>query len=244
MTRTIGDGSHPIEREKVQAFFARRARSKLRGSADQLREEDLAVAMLYGDSKDALRRSQEEFAEVRPHLRLSGTSRVLDVGCGIGRWAEHLVGSVASYIGVDVVEELVATARQRFGALENATFVCTNRAPVTSDISGQVFSHALVSGVVHYLDDSEVEALFGDLNRLIPGGTLYVRGPFSDNQRLTIIEEWSVDLQDTYSATYRTKDEFLNLLPTNYRILAEGTPFQPMGPSRPTSQIFWIFDVG
>lgn len=243
MTRTIGGDSHRIEREEVQAFFTRRARSKLGGSAARLREEDLAVAMLYGDSRDALRRSHEEFARVEPHLRLSETSRVLDVGCGIGRWAEHLVGSVAGYVGVDVVEELVAAARQRFGAWSNAEFVYTNHAPATTAISGQVFSHALVSGVVHYLDDSEVEALFDDLNRLIPGGSLYVRGPFSEDQRLTISEEWSVDLQDVYSATYRTKNEFLQLLPANYRVVTEGIPFQPMRPSRSTNQTFWIFHV-
>lgn len=243
MTRTIGDDSHPIEREKVQAFFARRARRKLGGPTAQLRDEDLAVAMLYGDSRDALRRSQEEFARVRPNLYLSGASRVLDVGCGVGRWAEHLIGTVGSYVGVDVVEELIAAARQRFGAWKNTEFVYTNRSPVTKAISGQVFSHALVSGVVHYLDDEEVKALFGDLNRLIPGGTLYVRGPFSENQRLTISEEWSVDLHDDYSATYRTKDEFLDLLPTSFRVVTEGIPFQPSGPSRSTKQTFWIFDV-
>lgn len=243
MTRTVGDAPHPLERERVRAFFARRAKSKLLVASQQHRDEDLAAAMLYGDSKDALRRSREEFAQVGPLLRANGTAQVLDVGCGVGRWAEHLLGSVQHYVGVDVVEELVAVAQQRFCASKNIKFVCTNHDPVTKAISGKVFSHAIVSGVVHYLNDEEVKALFDDLKRLVPAGTIYVRGPFSEDKRLTINEEWSVDLQDTYSATYRTRTEFLDLLPENYRIVTEGIPFEQRGPSRSTKQAFWIFNV-
>jgi SAM-dependent methyltransferase len=49
-------------------------------------------------------------------LRVRPGMRVLDVGCGVGRWSRHLAARGASVTGIDLSPTMVAEARRRAGA--------------------------------------------------------------------------------------------------------------------------------
>lgn len=51
-----------------------------------------------------------------PHLRLPAGTRVLDVGCGIGRWSRLLAARGAEVCGVDLSPTMIAIARERTAA--------------------------------------------------------------------------------------------------------------------------------
>ena len=66
-------------------------------------------------------------AEVVAHLRRWGLivpeADILEIGCGIGRFALALAPLVESYVGVDVSGGMVKEARRRCAAIANASFV-------------------------------------------------------------------------------------------------------------------------
>lgn len=54
-----------------------------------------------GDNKSDYGKEWHEFEkkQVEKHLNLGLDKKVLDIGCGIGRWAENIIDHCGEYIG-------------------------------------------------------------------------------------------------------------------------------------------------
>lgn len=117
--------------------------------------------------------SREEFEALgRAKLRdlieqgLTPSSRVLDVGCGTGQLTAPLADYLAeggSYCGTDVAAEAVAFCRQRFDR-PNFRFLVNEmtRLPIEG-----LFDVVFVGSVFTHLYPDEVEALLGEIARLL-----------------------------------------------------------------------------
>src|ERR1700680_267128 len=57
----------------------------------------------------------EQRLALEPCLRVGAGTRVLDVGCGVGRWSRLLAARGADVLGVDLSPTMIAQARQRGG---------------------------------------------------------------------------------------------------------------------------------
>lgn len=83
-------------------------------SADDFRQRTLAGndrdAVLYPDDNETLRWMLEQAAD----WSRSGRPRILELGCGHGRWAKHLEGFYSTYLGIDPVRERVESAVRLF----------------------------------------------------------------------------------------------------------------------------------
>jgi SAM-dependent methyltransferase len=97
------------------------------------------------------------FAEPKlaPILRgneLSNARRVLDIGCGPGTNTRYFLG--CDYLGVDINESYVASARRRFGdrfMTADATTMVIN--------PDQRFDFVLMNSLLHHLDDAQARRL-------------------------------------------------------------------------------------
>lgn len=211
MTRLTG-GSPALAEESVQAFFDRRATGIV--AADGL------AATVFTDRDSAEERHQLEAQMGLPFLGLpSAEARVLDVGCGAGRWAATLFSEPTTapqmYLGFDFSAQLIELARnQALG--DRARF---ERASVSEFLQGGYekrgpFSHVLMIAVVMYMNDATVSSLlrFACAN-LTRDGLLYLReGVMTNGQRLTLIEEPSAALGGRYSVIYRTSEEYIAMI--------------------------------
>jgi SAM-dependent methyltransferase len=185
------------------------------------------TATMYQSEDLATRRDQEEKARALPLLTIRSDDRVLDLGCGTGRWAEAISTQVKAYLGIDFAEDLLDVARQR---VPDATFVAMDVAqlkPATFPVPPP-FSVVICSGILIYINDDDIRALFGTISSLAaPGCRVYLREPMARDKRLTLDRHWSDELQAHYSAIYRTRDEYLELIGSlaGFSVVAEGTPF-------------------
>lgn len=153
-------------------------------------------ALMTPDTARALARINAEF--YRRHARLFASKRdrawqgmrrvldelplpprrVLDVGCGHGRFAQLLAerGCEASYWGVDASAELLALARERRDLIAGAQFARVDVLDPAPALPAGPFDLIGVFGVIHHLPGELARAalLRGLAARLAGGGTLAV----------------------------------------------------------------------
>jgi 2-polyprenyl-3-methyl-5-hydroxy-6-metoxy-1,4-benzoquinol methylase len=202
MSRVVGE-KIPLNKSEVADFFEQRARRF--DAATPL------TAILYQDKHPEIAELRDAMERERmlPLLELTGAERVLDVGCGIGRWGAAIADRVSGYHGIDASPSLIELAKS-YCRHDHVAFHAVGVDDLTDAwMAGHgPFDRVICSGILIYLDDGQVSSLLGALSRhLAPGGIVYLREPMGIAGRLTLSGHWSEELQAHYSAIYRSPDE-------------------------------------
>jgi SAM-dependent methyltransferase len=116
----------------------------------------------------------EQRLALEPWLQVSAGERVLDVGCGVGRWSRMLAARGAMVTGVDLSPTMIAEARRRALA-EGVAARCQFEVQDLSNLSvGGEFDLVLGVTVLQHILDPEAlrAALVGMHARLRPGGRM------------------------------------------------------------------------
>ena len=111
---------------------------------------------------------------VFPHV---GGKRVLDAGCGPGRYAEWLISHGAEVVGIDVSPKLLRRARKRLGGRAELHVADLN-GPLDF-LEGGSFDMVLATLILDYIEDWR--PLFREFNRVLKGFGLLIfscRHPF------------------------------------------------------------------
>ena len=138
--------------------------------------------------------------------------RLLEVGCGFGRWAALLQGCYADYIGVDIVQARIDAAQAAYGDLA-LDFICV--APDGKwDIQApdDVIPVDVVMSITvlqHVNFDTAVRLLQSMARHLKPGG-------------LALLAEWR--LFDEPRAAIEAREHELHMIPKSIPALREAVP--------------------
>jgi SAM-dependent methyltransferase len=214
MTRVYGTGDDEtaptIDPDAVADFFDRRA--------ERIAELGPTRAVIYQDRHPDLaeRRDAAEREALLPLLGLDGRQRVLDVGCGTGRWVPSISGISRAYHGLDLTPGLVEFARDEFAVLDNVRFTVSSVDDFSLESLGETagFDRVLSAGVLIYLNDDQLARSLRCIIACVTGPhpRLLFREPVAQGERLTIAEHFSEDLDAVYNAIYRTRGELLDAL--------------------------------
>jgi 2-polyprenyl-3-methyl-5-hydroxy-6-metoxy-1,4-benzoquinol methylase len=109
-----------------------------------------------------------------PYLRVTAGDRVLDVGCGVGRWSHQMAANGADVTGIDLSRSMVAEATRRAaerGLSSRCRFFECDLAELALD---ERFSRIVIVTVLqHILDEGRLrEAIARLAHHLHPGGQL------------------------------------------------------------------------
>lgn len=102
--RIIGK-KEKINSEETKKFFAHRAEKydpKAPNSVTMFHDKDPEVVNI---------RSRKEIEKIYPMLQLNRSSKVLDLACGTGRWANIIQNDIKEYYGIDFSENLISIAK-------------------------------------------------------------------------------------------------------------------------------------
>lgn len=147
---------------------------------------------------------------------------ILDLGCGSGRLLQLFLSlnKIHSYVGIEGVTRLVEQLRLEHDP-HVCSFYCVN---LESDSIPSIQSQpdtVLLSGILLYLNDSAVKNILKTIVEIASEKSrIYIREPISIlENRLVLNGHFSSELQDVYSACYRTEKELIERF---FSILTEG----------------------
>lgn len=203
----IYEKKHNIDTTNTKDFYNERAK--------MLAEMDNPyVTVLLGDQNPACAEQWNKFEKeyILPHLKVDKNSSVLDIGCGIGRWAESVIPLSGYYFGADFSEEMVKTARNRCSNGENCTFYNASFNEISEKdetFFKRKFNRVIIGGVCMYINDKDLEScLKGFIKHLDEHCIMYLTETVAVKTRLTLDRFPSEALKADYDVIYRTPDEY------------------------------------
>lgn len=174
--------------------------------------------VLLGSDKTGIEqntRNEHEKLIVESVVKQIQNPRILDIGCGIGRWAENLINQFDYYVGVDFSEGFIDYASQKFSDNKNIKFCNNSILELDDTILSSNFNFIICTGVLMYVNDSNIFDILKAFRRVTPE-YVYIQESISlMDARLTLNKFESKDLQTNYNAIYRTKQEYEEYFKTN-----------------------------
>jgi SAM-dependent methyltransferase len=169
-----------------------------------------AVLLAPVSEEEALFLDRLEKNQLLPWMNLTPGMRVLDLGCGTGRWTRTFAKQRAKVVALDVSPGFLAQTKRALEEDDTAEQVTLFLANISlgklpPEVEGR-FDLIFIGGVLQYVEDEAVRSLFQELTaRLTPNGKLLVReGVRSQRTK----EETRVLGGTPYSVIYRAPDEY------------------------------------
>ena len=174
--------------------------------------------VLLGSDKTGIEqntRNEHEKLIVESVIKQIQNPRILDIGCGIGRWAENLINQFDSYTGVDFSEGFINFASKKFANYSNIKFYNNSILNLDKEILNSKFNFIICTGVLMYVNDSNIFDILKAFRRVTPE-YVYIQESISlMDARLTLNKFESKDLQTNYNAIYRTRQEYEEFFKTS-----------------------------
>lgn len=203
MSRLYGD-KEDINSEKVRDFFNKRANKEF--------ESELSI-VLFQDKENSEQRHEEEKKVLFDNIDVSG-KKVIEIGCGIGRWAEALHDKCDSFLGLDFSEDLIEIANNTID-FDNCKFQVMSATDIKVDelLIEPPFDVIIFSGFLMYINDEDIEIIMDEVNKIgSEGMKVFDMEPVSCMEtRLTLKDFYSEGLESDYNAIYRTEDEYIEV---------------------------------
>lgn len=231
-----------IDYKQVGAFFENRAK--------KYKEDTPYTVTMYQDNNPDLvdKRNKQEVEIILPKLELNSSSTILDVGCGIGRWSDAVDTEIKEYCGVDFSADLIRIAKERSKLKKNRDWRVGSAKDIEAICKGEKYSHIMVMGVMMYLNDDDVIQMLKGIGELCEeSSVIALREPIGIDERLTLKEHFSEDLEDTYNAIYRTREEILDycketIMRKGFKAAEMGYLFdKSLNNRKETCQYFFVF---
>ncbi len=226
-----------VNEESVKAFWEQRA--------GMYGEKGDSAVVLYGEQSPDTVAKQNAFIRdvLLPQLNITGNSRILDVGCGVGRLARMFLPKCGFYYGVDFSRNMVNTARQVCEKMKSdgckadyqiQQLSFSDALQKTPDYYGGAFDCVCFCGVCMYVNDEILQKSFGNLPALLGSHSAALfQEPVGTRARLTLNNFYSGALNTLYNAIYRTPEEYLSfyqpLLKAGFSIEHQGKFPNPGG---------------
>lgn len=201
-----------IDANNTISFYDQRAKN-----IKKKKREYTTVLLGDQDPDYSVRWDKYEKDFILPKLMIDMNKDVLDLGCGIGRWADAIGSKCRSYCGVDFSSEMISVAKQKNS---NGKCVFYNLSVIDAlrnkTITRNHYDVVIMTGVAMYINDEELKECYRRLREIVDINTLiYFEESVGKEQRLTLNHIWSENLKDYYGAIYRTRSEYSKLIEEN-----------------------------
>ena len=164
-----------------------------------------------------MKRDIQEKEKISRILTWENGQRVLDIGCGIGRWGEYLLENGLYYVGIDGSSKMIERAKDNLRNYTGKKLIVGVFQEFLScleeDDEAIPFDKIFVNGVFMYLNDKDYAQALKDIHSMCAQHCeLYVKESMGIERRLTLNQIYSESLAQHYSAIYRSIEEYRKTL--------------------------------
>lgn len=186
---------------------------------DKVLESKYNYVLFQDDAPEiAVGRDRQEKEKICGLLSWNSGDRVLDIGCGIGRWGESVLNQGLWYIGIDYSRKLLDIAQENlniFGdhkILLHGSFQEFREVLCKAGVSGN-FQKIFINGVMMYINDTDLEKGLRDVLSVCDAKCeVYLKESMATKERLTLSDFYSDSLSQEYTAIYRSITEYKELV--------------------------------
>jgi ubiquinone/menaquinone biosynthesis C-methylase UbiE len=115
-------------------------------------------------------------ADLLAHLELAGAERLIEFGCGTGRFAEELFDrhllTNARYLGLDVSSTMTELAQSRTARFGGRAVIQQTSGTTHLDLPEAAFDRFISSYVFDLLSEKDIESLLTEAHRVLTNGGL------------------------------------------------------------------------
>lgn len=167
-------------------------------------------------------------------------SSILDIGCGIGRWADNLIDYYKVYDGIDYINDFIIKNNRKFQNCDNVNFYTMKVENIQSKLLRENYDNIIITGVLMYLNDAVLTKVFKNI-KSFNAKNIYIQETISTTDcRLSLVDFYSNELKTEYSAIYRTKKEYKDLFEkhlSNYSVEFNDFLLEDVFETRP---MYWV----
>ena len=181
-----------LDTERLLAWWDHQAESNPDFAGILPTHDERYIGLLY--------RQEAEWRHLERIISLHGKERVLELGCGAGRWTFRFSPLVKRVVGVDFSENMIrlAKAKQHKSVFRNIEF---HVAAAQNAIWNEHFDIIYLSGITSYLTDEQLRQTLYNIHKMLdPEGLLVDRASISLKSR-------EVFDDGNYQGIYRTIKE-------------------------------------
>ena len=228
MGQRVQQKSVDISYQNVHKFFEERGENK------NLAHKYNYVLFQDEDPELAIRRDEQEKKKICALLDLQGGQRILDLGCGVGRWGEELCERGLYYVGIDGSAALIKRAKENLQKFPNKKLLVGLFQQFPDVLwkarEKEPFQLIFVNGVFMYLNDDDFEEALKNIKKVCDASCqLYLKESMGVKERLTLDEIYSEGLKQNYSAIYRSVAEYreaeTKIFGNEFQLSSEGYSF-------------------
>ncbi len=229
-----------IDMEKAQQFFEHR-----------FSEENPQASVMLRSSADnvAEKRDKNEAKRIEELINFDFYRTILDIGCGYGRLAMHFKEKNIKYDGIDSSKTYIQAAKNIFHEHENINFYVMLADKLDKTVLSKNYNTVFLTGLFVYMNDKAVKDVLKNLKHFTEEKALfYIRESVSViEERLTLKDFHSEELQAEYNAIYRTPKEyealFKNCLPQAEIVSSKLILDETTGARKETNQMYWLLQL-
>lgn len=192
-----------IECNKILEFFNNRAEN-------YSEDKPYTVTMLHDNNPEFVeQRNKLEVEKLKSKLELKTTSKILDIACGVGRWSDAIEEDIENYTGIDFSANLIEIANKWNENKLNRDFLVGQADKISEVLPPyKKYNIIFIMGICMYLNEEALNICFNEvLNYVEDNTTILIREPLGIDNRLTLNNFYSNELNTDYNAIYRTSEE-------------------------------------
>ena len=147
-------------KEKIENIDYNETKEFFKNRAGKFKTDNPYAVTMYQDHNEKLvrERNKKEVQKLKPLLELSEQSRILDVGCGIGRWGDAISEKIEEYCGLDFSSDLIKIAKSR---TEKSNYFfyeseVTEIEKVLAKNKKKNYNTILLMGILMYINDEDM----------------------------------------------------------------------------------------
>lgn len=214
-----------LDKDKVKRFWDDRA-STFESVAFE------SIANLEQDKNNLELKIDLETQKVFEWLGDVSGKTILDLGAGVGQWTFRFVARGASKVTAVEYSAPLAEIGEKEAIRQGAGNVEFLVSPAEKFVASQPYDIVFISGLFVYLNDDQAEELMRNLPKACgPSTILLLRDGTGIASRHEINDRLSEHLQSNYSATYRTREQYVDMFEAaGFNLLRDENMFEEGNP--------------